>query len=160
MGGSCPDPVWDPLNAPSHSRSGPPYRPDGRILSAEGGPEPGPAAFPVGGGAPGPCAWMYYPLDAVFELRPVLIHQAQVRLVHQRRRLQGVIPALARQVVRGERPQLVVDQRHEPLSGVRVAPPQLPQHPRHILRVRHRADLSRPGHGLTPVYQDRTHGST
>ena len=61
------------------------------------------------------------------ELRPVeprhalLSHQADVRLVHERRRLQRVIAALAPQVRSGPFAKLLVDEGDQVLSRLKIA---------------------------------------
>ena len=52
---------------------------------------------------------------------PVRIHQPQVRLVDQGRRLERLAGLLLGQLLRGQPAQLVVDQRQELLGGLRVA---------------------------------------
>ena len=53
--------------------------------------------------------------------RVVLIHQPQISLVHERRRLQRVPGRLASQLVRRLPSQLLVDQRQELLRRLRIA---------------------------------------
>ena len=61
-----------------------------------------------------------------------LLHQAHVRLVHERRGLQRVIGALAAEETRRQGPQLLVDQREQVGHGLVVAAAGLRQKPRDL----------------------------
>jgi len=62
------------------------------------------------------------------ELCPVLpvgiplIDEAEIRLVHEGRRLQGVSCAFAPELCSGTSPQLTIHERHRPIAGVQIAP--------------------------------------
>ena len=53
--------------------------------------------------------------------RRLLIGKAQVRLVHEGRRLQRVVAALSAQVRRGATPELLIDDRYEAVCRSRLA---------------------------------------
>ena len=81
------------------------------------------------------------------EVRPVLprlawmlLREAHVGLVHQRRRLQRVVRTLAAQMPRRDAAQLRVDQLHEAGEGGGVSAGPVPQQPRDLVasRIRHR----------------------
>ena len=67
-------------------------------------------------------------LRAIEPRHALLAHQADVGLVHERRRLQCVIAALAPQVGGGPLSKLLIDEGHQILSRLQVpAPPRLEQ---------------------------------
>jgi hypothetical protein len=57
----------------------------------------------------------------VLPLHAALIDELQIRLVHQRRRLERMVGSLARKVPFGQRLQLPVDHRHHLVEGFRAA---------------------------------------
>jgi hypothetical protein len=60
-------------------------------------------------------------LRAVLPARAPLVNHQQVRLVDEGGRLERVVGALAPEVVAGQPPQLVVDERHQLVEGRAVA---------------------------------------
>ena len=60
-------------------------------------------------------------MGAVLPDDAVLLEQAEVGLVDEGGGLQGVAATLAAEVTRGAAPQVVVDERHQPLLGTAVA---------------------------------------
>ena len=64
---------------------------------------------------------------AVFPIHVMLIDQAQISLMHQRGRLQGVITTLLAQVVSGKAAEFVIHQRDQFGEDVLVAAAQLLQ---------------------------------
>ena len=61
-------------------------------------------------------------MGAVLPVGCVRSGQPQVRLMDQSRALQGMVAALALQIMVGQAAQFVVDQRHEGFQGLPVAP--------------------------------------
>src|SRR5262249_44947843 len=77
--------------------------------------------------------------------------QSQIRLVHERGRLQRVPPALGREPGRGKLAQLLVNQRQQLGRGPRVAPLDRIQHARHVRHARRIPAQSFANKNLTTV---------
>src|SRR6185436_8891341 len=76
-------------------------------------------------------------LGAILPVDRVLIGEAQVGLVHERRRLQGVAAALAAQVGRGPASQVLVDDGDEAIRRLRLAGRPGGQESRDVSALRH-----------------------
>ena len=74
----------------------------------------------------------------ILPLHVPLVDQLEVGLVHERGALERVIGALAREIPAGNRPELPVDERHQPFERLRAAILPLDQQ---------LGDLRRSGHG-------------
>ena len=72
----------------------------------------------------------------LFQPRALSVHQAEIRLVHQGRRLERLAGPLLGQLPRGQPAQLVVDQRQELVGGLRVALLDRPEDMRDVVHWR------------------------
>ena len=66
-------------------------------------------------------------MPPILILHAVLVHEAEVGLVDQSRRAQGVLLALGAKLPVGDPPELLVDQRKQPVECGTVARAQLEQ---------------------------------
>ena len=83
-------------------------------------------------------------MGAVLPLRIGLVGQAQISLIDQRGRLQGVIRAFSRHIMMRETPQIFVNEGRELIERAPVSVPRIGQQLGYFLRGggRHRDELS------------------
>jgi hypothetical protein len=81
-----------------------------------------------------------------------LIDEAQIRLMHERCRLQRMVAALAVQVGCGTAPEVLIDDGHETVGRPRLARGPCAQQGRELYIVSHCAFIIRQNGGLSPDF--------
>ena len=73
-------------------------------------------------------------MPSILPIDLALAHEADVRLMNERRRLQGVVGALAPKLARGNAAKLPVDERQQGTERSPVAPAPVAEQRRHVAR--------------------------